>query len=57
MFIDRAGALGGLLMPPPPARPSSASTTNDAARVDALAAPHPIATMMEKIKLTGAYRA
>ncbi len=28
----------------------------DAARVDELAHPHPIATMIEKLKLSGAYR-
>ena len=43
----RAAAAGGLI---------SASTRRMRARVDALAAPHPIATMIEKIRLTGAYR-
>ena len=56
MFIDRAGALGGLFVPPPPASFFGVNE-KDAARVDALAAPHPIATMMEKIRLSGAYRA
>ena len=55
MFIDRAGALGGLFVPPPPAAFFGVNE-KDAARVDALAAPHPIATMIEKIRLTGAYR-
>jgi pimeloyl-ACP methyl ester carboxylesterase len=56
MFIERAGTLGGLFVPPPPAAFFGVNA-NDAARVDALAAPHPIATMMEKIRLAGAYRA
>jgi pimeloyl-ACP methyl ester carboxylesterase len=55
MFIDRAGALGGLALPPPPAAFFGVNE-NDAARVDALAGPHPIGTMIEKIRLTGAYR-
>ncbi len=59
MFIDRAGmlpgALGGLFVPPPPAAFFGVNA-KDAPRVDALAAPHPIATMMEKIKLSGGYR-
>jgi pimeloyl-ACP methyl ester carboxylesterase len=55
MFIDRAGALGGLFVPPPPAAFFGVNE-KDAPRVDALAAPHPIATMMEKIRLTGDYR-
>ncbi len=55
VFIDRAGALGGLFVPPPPAAFFGVNE-KDAPRVDALAAPHPIATMMEKIKLGGGYR-
>jgi pimeloyl-ACP methyl ester carboxylesterase len=55
MFIDRAGTLGGLFVPPPAA--FFGVNEKDAARVDALAAPHPIATMMEKIRLAGGYRA
>jgi pimeloyl-ACP methyl ester carboxylesterase len=56
MFIERAGTLGGLFVPPPPAAFFGVNA-NDAARVDALAAPHPIATMMEKVRLSGSYRA
>lgn len=56
MFLDRAGAHGGLLIPPPPAKAYFNVNDADAARVDALAAPHPVGTMIEKIKLTGAYR-
>ena len=55
MFIDRAAAIGGLAVPPPSAAFFGVNE-NDAARVDELAHPHPIATMIEKIKLTGAYR-
>ncbi len=59
MFIDRAGmlpgALGGLFVPPPSAAFFGVNE-KDAPRVDALAAPHPIATMMEKIRLVGGYR-
>lgn len=59
MFIDRAGtlpgALAGLAIPPPPAAFFNVNA-KDAARVDELAAPQPIGAMIEKIKLTGAYR-
>jgi pimeloyl-ACP methyl ester carboxylesterase len=56
MFLERAGGNGGLLIPPPPAKAYFNVNDNDAARVDALAAPQPIGTMIEKVKLTGAYR-
>jgi pimeloyl-ACP methyl ester carboxylesterase len=56
MFLDRAGNHGGLLIPPPPARAYFGVNEKDAARVDELAAPQPIGTMTEKVKLTGAYR-
>ena len=59
MFMDRAGvvpgALGGLAIPPPPAAFFGVNA-KDAPRVDALAAPQPIGCMIEKIKLSGAYR-
>jgi pimeloyl-ACP methyl ester carboxylesterase len=55
MFIDRAGGLGGVAVPPPPASFFGVNA-QDSARVDELAAPHPIASMIEKIRLTGAYR-
>ncbi len=55
MFIDKAGAAGGLFVPPPSAAFFGVNET-DAARVDELAAPHPIATMIEKLNLSGAYR-
>lgn len=54
MFIDRAGATG--LFVPPPSAAFFGVNEKDAPRVDALAAPHPIATMMEKIRLTGSYK-
>lgn len=56
MFLTRAGGNGGLLIPPPPAKAYFGVNDNDAARVDALAAPQPIGTMTEKVSLTGAYR-
>lgn len=56
MFLARAGANGGLLIPPPPAKAYFGVNDADAARVDALAAPQPIGTMIEKVRLTGAYR-
>jgi pimeloyl-ACP methyl ester carboxylesterase len=59
MFIDRAGAIGGALaglaIPPPPAAFFGVNA-KDAPRVDELAAPQAIGAMIEKIKLTGAYR-
>ena len=55
MFMDRAGAAGGSFVPPPSAAFFGVND-KDAARVDALAAPHPIATMIEKLNLSGAYR-
>jgi pimeloyl-ACP methyl ester carboxylesterase len=56
MFIERAGQGDGLTIPPPQAKAYFGVNDNDAARVDALAAPQPIGTMIEKIKLSGAYR-
>ncbi|MGD9921263.1 MAG: alpha/beta fold hydrolase [Pseudorhodoplanes sp.] len=56
MFLTRAGDNGGLLIPPPPAKAYFGVNDGDAARVDELAAPQPIGTMIEKVKLTGAYR-
>lgn len=56
MFLARAGANGGLLIPPPPAKDYFGVNDADAARVDLLAASQPVGTMIEKIKLTGAYR-
>jgi pimeloyl-ACP methyl ester carboxylesterase len=56
MFLARAGANGGLLIPPPPAKAYFNVNDADAPRVDVLAAPQPIGTMTEKVKLGGAYR-
>jgi pimeloyl-ACP methyl ester carboxylesterase len=56
MFLARAGANGGLLIPPPPAKAYFGVNDTDAARVDELAAPQPIGTMIEKVQLSGAYR-
>jgi pimeloyl-ACP methyl ester carboxylesterase len=54
MFIDNAGAIGGLAVPPPPAAFFNVNR-NDAARVDALATAFPIGCFTEKIKLAGAH--
>ncbi len=54
-FIANAGAIGGLAVPAPPAAFFNVNA-DDAARVDALATPHPIGCFTEKIKLTGAHR-
>jgi pimeloyl-ACP methyl ester carboxylesterase len=56
MYLDRAGSMGGLYVPPPPAAAFFGVNEADAPRVDALAAPHPVATMIEKISLGGDYR-
>lgn len=53
-FIANAGGLGGLAVPPPPAAFFNVNV-EDAARVDALATPHPLGAFTEKIKLTGAH--
>jgi pimeloyl-ACP methyl ester carboxylesterase len=54
-FLANAGGLGGLAVPPPPAAFFNVNA-EDAARVDALATPHPLGAFTEKIKLTGGYR-
>lgn len=56
MFIDKAGVSGGGLFVPPPSAAFFGVNETDAARVDELAVPHPIATMIEKLSLSGAYR-
>jgi hypothetical protein len=56
MFLARAGENGGLTIPPPPAKAYFGVNDADAARVDERAAPQPIGTMIEKVKLSGAYR-
>lgn len=56
MYIAKAGEAGGLLVPAPPAAAFFGVNEKDAARVDELAAPHPLGCMTEKLKLTGAYR-
>jgi hypothetical protein len=56
-FIANAGEkCGGLAVPPPPAAFFNVNA-KDAARFDALAAPHPLGAFTEKVKLTGAYKA
>jgi pimeloyl-ACP methyl ester carboxylesterase len=54
-FLAGAGATGGLSVPAPPAVFFNVNA-NDAARVDALATPHPLGAFTEKIRLTGAYK-
>jgi pimeloyl-ACP methyl ester carboxylesterase len=54
-FLSQAGSLGGLAVPAPPAAFFNVNA-EDAARVDALATPHPLGAFTEKIKLTGAHR-
>ena len=53
-FLANAGDIGGLAVPAPPAAFFNVNAA-DAARVDALASPHPLGAMTEKIKLTGAH--
>ena len=54
-FLANAGAIGGLAVPAPPAAFFNVNA-DDAARVDALATPHPLGCFTEKIKLTGAHK-
>jgi len=56
MYIERAGALGGVAIPAPSAHEFFGVNEQDAPRVDELAAPHPIGCFTEKIKLTGKYK-
>jgi len=53
-FLANAGAIGGLAVPAPPASFFNVNAA-DAARVDALATPHPLGAFTEKIRLSGAY--
>lgn len=55
-FLTNAGAIGGLAVPAPSAAFFNVNA-EDAARVDALATPHPLGAFTEKIKLTGAHTA
>lgn len=54
-FLATAGSIGGLAVPAPPAAFFNVNA-EDAARVDALASPHPLGAFTEKIKLTGAHK-
>lgn len=54
-FLTNAGGIGGLAVPPPPAAFFNVNA-EDAARVDALATPHPLGAFTEKIKLSGAHK-
>jgi len=54
-FLANAGAIGGLAVPAPPAAFFNVNA-GDAARVDALATPHPLGCFTEKLRLTGAHR-
>jgi len=55
-FLANAGTIGGLAVPAPPASFFNVNAA-DAARVDALATPHPLGAFTEKIRLTGAHEA
>jgi pimeloyl-ACP methyl ester carboxylesterase len=54
-FIAAAGDLGGIAIPPPPAAFFNINEA-DVPVYDALAGPHPIAAMMERLRLSGAHR-
>jgi len=54
-FIASAGDLGGLAVPVPPAEFFNV-TAGAVARSNKLSKPHPIATFMERIQLTGAHQ-
>jgi pimeloyl-ACP methyl ester carboxylesterase len=53
-FLANAGRCGGIAVPPPPAAFFNVNPA-DAARVDALATPFPLAAMAERLTLTGAH--
>lgn len=54
-FLANAGDIGSLAVPPPPAAFFNVNA-EDAARVDALATPHPLGAFTERIKLSGAHK-
>jgi pimeloyl-ACP methyl ester carboxylesterase len=54
-YLAGAGSRDGLTVPPPPAA-FFAVNAADAATVDALTTPHPLGSLTEKVRLTGAYR-
>jgi len=54
-FVASAGDVGGLAVPSPPAAFFNVNA-NDAARVDRLATPFPMAAMAERLKLTGRHK-
>lgn len=54
-FIQSAGDCGGIGVPSPPAAFFNINE-KDAATYEALTGPHPIASMIERLKLTGAHR-
>ncbi len=54
-FISNAGELGGLAVPVPPAEFFNVNAS-DVARYNALSKPHPLATFVERIQLTGAHQ-
>ena len=57
MYFEQAPArLAACAIPAPPAAEFFGVNEQDAARVDELAAPHPIGCFTEKIKLTGDYQ-
>ena len=54
-LLAGAAGTGGLSVPAPPAAFFNVNA-GDAARVDALATPHPLGAFTEKIRLTGAHK-
>ena len=54
-FVANAGNCGGIAVPPPPASFFNVNAA-DAARVDALATPFPLAAMAERLSLTGVHK-
>jgi pimeloyl-ACP methyl ester carboxylesterase len=55
-LLDRVGRNGGWLMPPAPAKFFDLRDPADIALVDTSCTPQPVATYLEKIRLTGAWR-
>jgi pimeloyl-ACP methyl ester carboxylesterase len=54
-FIEAAGSVGGIAIPPPPAAFFNINAA-DAPLYEKLTGPHPIAAMIERLPLSGAYR-
>jgi len=56
LFIGLAGDSGGLWIPPMPAKAFGIINPADAAMVDALCTPQPLATFTERLVFSGAYQ-